>query len=58
MSVKYTNLIDTPWLTGKHTVFGKVIIGMDIVEAIGKVPIGAGDRPDKEVRIKSVIIRR
>ena len=54
----FINLIDTPWLTGKHTVFGKVIKGMDIVEAIGLVPTGAGDKPKKEVRINSVIIRR
>ena len=53
----FINLIDTPWLIGKHTVFGKVIKGMDVVEAIGKVPTGAGDKPNKEVRINSVVIQ-
>jgi len=54
----FINLIDTPWLIAKHTVFGKVIKGMDIVEAIGLVPTGAGDKPNKDIRINSVIIRR
>jgi len=54
----FINLIDTPWLIGKHTVFGKVIKGMDVIEAIGKVSTGSGDRPNKEVFIKSVLIRR
>ena len=54
----FINLIDTPWLTGKHTVFGKVIGGMDVVEAIGKVATGANDKPKRDVRIISITIRR
>lgn len=50
----FINLIDTPWLTGKHTVFGKVVKGMDIVEKIGVTPVGSGSIPQKEVKIISI----
>jgi peptidyl-prolyl cis-trans isomerase A (cyclophilin A) len=54
----FINLIDTPWLSGKHTVFGKVIGGMNVVELIGKVSTDADNKPNQDVRINSVIIRR
>jgi cyclophilin family peptidyl-prolyl cis-trans isomerase len=43
-----------PWLDGKHTVFGEVTSGMDVVDAIEGVPTGPGDRPHDDVRIESV----
>jgi cyclophilin family peptidyl-prolyl cis-trans isomerase len=43
-----------PWLDGKHTVFGRVTGGMDVVEAIEATPTGSQDRPIEEVRIESV----
>ena len=42
------------WLNGKHTVFGKVIEGMDIVHAIEDVETAAQDRPVEEVQIISI----
>jgi cyclophilin family peptidyl-prolyl cis-trans isomerase len=45
-----------PWLNGKHTVFGRVTSGMDVVDAISKVDTGPGDRPRDEVRIESVTL--
>ncbi|MBV9334832.1 MAG: peptidylprolyl isomerase [Solirubrobacterales bacterium] len=44
----------TPWLDGKHTVFGKVSNGMDTVDKIESVPTGAGDRPVDPPVIESV----
>ena len=41
----FLNLVDTPWLTGKHTVFGKVVKGMDVLEAIGNLKVDGNGRP-------------
>jgi len=43
-----------PWLDGKHTVFGQVRAGMDVIDAIEAVPTGAQDRPLEPPVIESV----
>lgn len=46
----------TPWLDGRHTIFGEVIEGYDVVEQIERTPTGRDDRPlEKQVILKAVI---
>jgi len=52
----FVTLAATPWLDGKHAVFGKVSGGMDVVQAIGSVRTGAGDRPAEDVVMEKVTI--
>ena len=54
----FITVTDTSWLTGKHTIFGKVIEGYDVVEKISRVPRGAMDQPKTPVVLESVTINR
>jgi peptidyl-prolyl cis-trans isomerase A (cyclophilin A) len=48
----------TDWLTGKHTIFGEVIEGQNIVEKISRVARNGQDKPHKPVVIESLAIER
>jgi peptidyl-prolyl cis-trans isomerase B (cyclophilin B) len=43
-----------PWLDGKHTVFGEVTSGMDVVDAVEALPTDARDRPREEAKIEKL----
>ncbi len=48
----------TPWLHQKHTIFGKVIAGYDVVETIEKCDVNGEDRPLKEQKIVKAYVRK
>jgi peptidyl-prolyl cis-trans isomerase A (cyclophilin A) len=52
----FITLAPTPWLDGKHAIFGEVVEGMDIIRAMGKTATGPQDRPVKDIVINSVTI--
>ena len=54
----FITVAPTDWLTGKHTIFGEVAEGQDIVEKISRVKRGSQDKPVQPVVIESLVIER
>jgi peptidyl-prolyl cis-trans isomerase A (cyclophilin A) len=54
----FITTVPTPWLTGKHTIFGEVVSGAEVVDAISKVRTGRNDKPADDVVLESVVIER
>ena len=53
----FITLVPCHWLAGKHAIFGHVIEGMNVIEAIGKVPTDSQDRPLKKVIMEKVTVK-
>ena len=52
----FVTVAETPWLNGKHTIFGQVTDGYDVIESIVKVAVGAQDKPLEDVVIERIDI--
>ncbi len=52
----FITLAATPWLDGKHAIFGKVTEGMDVIRQIGRTATGPGDRPLKDIVMEKVTL--
>ena len=52
----FITVVPTPWLDGKHTIFGKVVDGMNIIEDISKVKTDRNDKPLQTVSINKIKI--
>jgi len=52
----FITVVPTPWLDGKHAIFGKVTVGYEIVDSISKVKTGTGNKPLTDVIVKKITI--
>jgi peptidyl-prolyl cis-trans isomerase A (cyclophilin A) len=54
----FITVAPTPHLNGRHTIFGEVVDGSDVIDSISQVQTGRNDRPAKDVVLESVTIER
>ncbi len=53
----FITVAPAPWLNGGYSIFGEVLDGQEVVDAINRTPTGPGDRPLKEQKILKAIVK-
>ena len=54
----FVTVAATPWLNGRHTIFGHVVEGQNVVDAIVNVKRGANDKPVEPVVVKKIVVKK
>jgi peptidylprolyl isomerase len=54
----FITTVPTPWLNNRHTIFGEVVAGYDVVQKLEGVKVGPGDRPVEEQKIIKAYIKK
>ena len=54
----FITTVPTPWLNNRHTIFGEVVAGYDVVEQIENTKVGPGDRPVEEQKIIRAYVKK
>lgn len=54
----FITTVPTPWLDGRHAVFGEVVEGYDVVESMSKVSRGSNDKPREDIVLQKVTIEK
>ena len=54
----FITTVKTPWLNMRHTIFGEVVVGYDVVEKIEKTAVGPGDKPVEEQKIIKAYVKK
>jgi peptidylprolyl isomerase len=54
----FITTVATPWLNNRHTIFGEVVVGYDVVQKIENTKVGPGDRPVEEQKIIKAYVKK
>ena len=54
----FITVAETPWLDGKHAIFGEVVEGLEIIDQMAALPRDGRDRPHEDIAMEKVTVYR